>query len=110
MLSTLLPTGYVVCEMAVVVTRQERHLEPAVCCVLSPNKKPEAKGADRESPRRCFVAAPMADEPRANESDQPDATNPQKVVPHCFVSIFSRTFSRKKWARVRVGSQGLFPT
>jgi hypothetical protein len=110
MLSTLLPTGYVVCEMAVVVTRQERHLEPAVCCVLSPNKKPEAKGADRESPRRCFVAAPMADEPRANESDQPDATNPQKVVPHCFVSIFSRTLSRKKWARVRVGSQGLFPT
>jgi hypothetical protein len=65
-----------VCEMAVVVARQERHFEPAVCGVLSTNKEPEAKGADRESPRRCFVAAPMADEPRDNEGDQPDATNP----------------------------------
>jgi hypothetical protein len=85
-----------VCEMAVVVARQEWHFESSVCGVLSTNKEPEAESADRESPSRCFVAAPTVDEPRANESDQPDATNPQKVVPHCFVSIFSRTLSRKK--------------
>jgi hypothetical protein len=64
MLSTLLPTGYVVCEVAMVVARQERHFEPAVCGVLSTNKEPEAEGADRESPRGCFVSTPMADEPR----------------------------------------------
>jgi hypothetical protein len=91
--SLTLPTGDAVCEMAVVVTRQEWHFEPAVCGVLSANKEPEAEGADRKSPRRGFVAAPMADEPRDNEGDQPDATDPQKVMPHRRVSIFSRTFA-----------------
>jgi hypothetical protein len=91
-----LPTSHVVCEMAVVVAQQERHFEPAVCGVFSTNKEPEAEGADRESPRRGFVAAPMADEPCDNEGDQPDATDPHKVMPHRRVSIFSRTFSPNK--------------
>jgi hypothetical protein len=68
--------------MAVVVTRQERHIEPSMRRVLGANKKPEAESANRESPSRCVVAAPMADEPGEDEGDQPNATNPNKVMPH----------------------------
>ncbi len=77
-----LPTGCVVSEMAVVVTRQERHFEPSMRRVLGANKKPKAESADRESPSRGIIAAPMADEPGEDEGDQPDATNPHKVMPH----------------------------
>ena len=77
-----LPTGRVVYEMPVVVARQEWHFEPSMRCVLGANKKPKAESADRESPSRGVVAAPMADEPSEDEGDQPDATNPQKVMPH----------------------------
>ena len=77
-----LPTGRVVYEMPVVVTRQERHFEPPVRRVLGANKKANAESANRESPSRGVVAAPMADEPSENEGDQPDATNPDKVMPH----------------------------
>ena len=38
--------------------------------------------ADRESPSSGVIAAPMADEPSDDEGDQPDATNPHKVMPH----------------------------
>ena len=69
-------------EMAVVVTRQERHFEPSVRRVLGTNKEPKAESADRESPSRRVVAAPMADEPSEDEGDQPDATNPYEVMPH----------------------------
>jgi hypothetical protein len=55
--------------MAVVVTRQERHIEPSMRRVLGANKKPEAESANRESPSRCVVAAPMADEPGEDEGD-----------------------------------------
>jgi hypothetical protein len=103
-----LPTGNVVCEMAMVVARQERHFEPAVCSVLTTNKEPKTEGADRESPHRRFVAAPSADEPRAKDSDQPDATDPEKVVPHRRVSIFNLTFSPEKRVHVRVVPWG-FP-
>jgi hypothetical protein len=92
-----------------VMARQEWHFEPAVCGVLNANKEPEAEGADRESPHRRFVAAPSADEPRANDSEQPDATDPEKVVPHRRVSIFSPTFSPEKRVHVGVVSWG-FPT
>jgi hypothetical protein len=68
--------------MAVVVTRQERHFEPSMCRVPGANKKPKAESADRESPSRGVIAAPMADEPGEDEGDQPDATNPHKVMPH----------------------------
>jgi hypothetical protein len=51
-----LPTCYAVCEMAVVVTRQEWHFEPAMCGVLSANKEPEAEGANRENPCRRFCS------------------------------------------------------
>jgi hypothetical protein len=56
--------------MAVMVTRQERHFEPSMCRVLGANKKPKAESADRESPSRGVVAAPMADEPSDDEGDQ----------------------------------------
>ena len=65
-----------------VVTRQERHFEPSVRRVLGTDKEPNAESADRESPGRGVVAAPMADEPSENEGDEPDATNPHKVMPH----------------------------
>ena len=84
-----LPTGHVVYEMAVVVTRQERHFEPSVRRVLGTNKEPNAESADRESPSRGVVAAPMADEPTEEEGDQPDATNPRKVMPHRRISDFA---------------------
>ncbi len=77
-----LPTGRVVDEMSVVVTRQERHFEPSMRRVLGAHKKPKAESADCESPSRGVVAAPMADEPGEDEGDQPDATNPNKVMPH----------------------------
>jgi hypothetical protein len=77
-----LPTGRVVYEIAVVVTRQERHFEPSVRRVLGTDKEPNAESANRESPGRGVVAAPMADEPSEDEGDQPDATNPHKVMPH----------------------------
>jgi hypothetical protein len=91
-----LPTSRVVYEMAVVLTRQERHFELAVCGVLGANKEPKAESADRESPRRGVITAPMADEPRENESHQPDAANPHKVVPHRRVSIYGGTSSQKE--------------
>jgi hypothetical protein len=77
-----LPTGRVVYEMAVMMTRQERHFEPSMCRVLGANKKPKAESADGESPSRGIIATPMADEPSDYEGDQPDATNPHKVMPH----------------------------
>ena len=79
---SVLPTGRVVYEMAVMVTRQERHFELSMCRVLGANKKPKAESADRESPSSGVIAAPMADEPSDDEGDQPDATNPHKVMPH----------------------------
>jgi hypothetical protein len=42
--------------------------------------------ARKNAIRLGFVAAPMADEPCDNEGDQPDATDPQKVMPHRRVS------------------------
>jgi hypothetical protein len=41
-------------EMAVVVTRQERHFEHSMCRVLGSDKKPKAESADRESPSRSL--------------------------------------------------------
>ena len=73
-----------------VVTRQVRHFEPSMRRVLGTNEKPKAESADRESPSRGVVAAPMADEPGENKSDQPDATNPQKVMPHRRINDFAR--------------------
>jgi len=69
-------------EMPVVVARQEWHFEPSMCCVLGANEKPNAESADRESPSCGVVAAPMAEWPGEDEGDQPNATNPNKVVPH----------------------------
>jgi hypothetical protein len=74
----------------VVVTRQVRHFEPSVRRVLGTNEKPKAESADRESPSRGVVAAPMADEPGEDKSDEPDATNPQKVMPHRRINDFAR--------------------
>ena len=68
--------------MSVVVTRPERHFEPSMRRVLGAHKKPKAESADCESPSRGVVAAPMADEPGEDEGDQPDATNPNNVMPH----------------------------
>jgi hypothetical protein len=45
-----LPTGRVVDEMSMVVTRQERHFEPSMRRVLGAHKKPKAESADCESP------------------------------------------------------------
>jgi hypothetical protein len=44
--------------MAVVLTREERHLEFAVRRVLSTDKESKAESADCESPGRSVVAAP----------------------------------------------------
>jgi hypothetical protein len=82
-----LTTGRVVYEMPVVVTRQERQFEPSMRRVLGAHKKPKAESADRESPNRGVIAAPMADEPGEDEGDQPDATNPHKVMPHRLFTI-----------------------
>jgi len=76
--------------MSVVVTRQERHFEPSMRRVLGAYKKPKAESADRESPSRSVVAAPMADEPGEDEGDQPDAANPNKVMPHRRIYDFAR--------------------
>jgi len=76
-----LPTGHVMYEVPVVVTRQERHFEPSVRRVLGTDKEPNAESANRESPSRGVVAAPMADEPGEDEGNQPDATNPNKIMP-----------------------------
>ena len=72
-----------------VVTRQERHFEPSVRRVLGTDKEPNAESANRESPGCGVVAAPMADEPSEDEGDQPDATNPQKVMPHRRICDFA---------------------
>jgi hypothetical protein len=77
-----LPTGRVVYEMAVVVTRQERHFEPSMRRVLGAKKKTKAESGDRKSPSRGVIAAPTTDEPGEDDGDQPDATNPHKVMPH----------------------------
>jgi hypothetical protein len=78
-----LTTGRVVYKMAMMLAGQEWHFEPSMRCVLGANKKPKAESADCESPSRSVVAAPTADEPAEDEGDQPNATNPNKVVPHC---------------------------
>ena len=64
--------------------------------VLGANKKPKAESADRESPSRSVVAAPMANEPGENEGDQPDATNPNQIMPHRRIRDFAtgRKFKR----------------
>jgi hypothetical protein len=90
-----LSTGRMVCELPVVVIRQERDFEPSVHGVLGTNKEPKAKGADGEGPHRGVIAAPTADEPSDNEGDQPDAADPQKVMPHRRVST-CWAFSQKK--------------
>jgi hypothetical protein len=69
-----LQTGRVVCELPVVVIRQD--FEPSVHGVLGTNKEPKAEGADRKRPGGSVVAAPTADKPRDNEGDQPDAADP----------------------------------
>ena len=84
-----LPTGRVVYEMTVVVTRHERHFKPSVRGVLGTNKEPKAESANRESPGRGVVAAPMANEPSEDEGDQPDAANPHKVMPHHCIYDFA---------------------
>src|SRR5580693_842124 len=89
-----LPTGRVVDEMSMVVTRQERHFEPSMRRVLGAHKKPKAESADRESPSRGVIAAPMANEPGEDEGDQPDATNPYKVMPH---SSYLRFCAARSW-------------
>jgi hypothetical protein len=85
----------VVCELPVMVIRQERDFESSVRGVLGTNKQPKAEGADRKCPGRSVVAAPTANEPRDNDSDQPDATDPYKVMPHRGVSTCG-TISHKK--------------
>ena len=97
-----LTTGRVVQEMPVVVTRQVRHFEPSMRRVLGTNENPKAESADRESPSRGVVAAPMADEPGEDEGDQPDATNPHKVMPHRRIYDFARGAS---WLSTNLGSQ-----
>jgi hypothetical protein len=84
------PTGRVVYEMEVVVTRQERHFEPPVRRVLGADKEPKGESANRESPSCHIVAAPMADEPSQDEGNQPDATNPRKVMLHRRICDFAR--------------------
>jgi hypothetical protein len=83
--------------MPVVVTRQERQFEPSKRRVLGAHKKPKAESADRESPSRGVIAAPMADEPGQDKSDEPDATNPQKVMPHRRIYDFARGLEHKPW-------------
>ena len=90
-MSMSLSTRRVVYEMAVVVIRQERHFEPSLRRVLGTNQKPKTESADRESPSRGVVSAPMANEPGEDEGDQPDSTNPHKVMPHRRIADFART-------------------
>jgi hypothetical protein len=68
--------------MAVVLTREERHFESSVRSVLGTDKESKAESADCESPGRSVVAAPVADQPSQDQGDQPDATNPHKVMQH----------------------------
>ena len=58
-----LSTRHVMYEMAVAVIRQERHFEPSVRRVLGAKEEPKAESANRESPSRGVVAAPMANKP-----------------------------------------------
>src|SRR5262249_34109415 len=81
-----LPTGRVVYEMTVVVTRHERHFKPSVRGVLGTNKEPKAESSDRESPGRGVVAAPMGNEPSEDEGYQPDAANPHRL---CHIIAFT---------------------
>jgi hypothetical protein len=64
-----LATGGVAYEMSVVLTREERYFESSVRGVLGTNKESKTESADRESPSRGVVAAPMADEPSEDEGD-----------------------------------------
>ncbi len=65
-----------------VLTREKRHFESSVRRILGTNKESEAESADRENPGRGGIAAPMADEPTEDDGDEPNATNPHKVMPH----------------------------
>ena len=57
------------CELPVVVIREERDFESPVRGILGTNKEPKAEGADRKRPGRSVAAAPTADEPRDSEGD-----------------------------------------
>jgi hypothetical protein len=61
---------------------QERHSELPLGRVLGTNEEPEAEGADRKRPRDDAVAAPSAYEPSNYGGHEPNATNPNYVVPH----------------------------
>ena len=91
------------------MTRQERHFEPSMCRVLGANKKPKAESADGESPSRGIIATPMADEPSDYEGDQPDATNPHKVMPHRHFPDFARArvARAQTWVRKKIISPPL---
>jgi hypothetical protein len=94
--------------MSMVVTRQERHFEPSVRRVLTTDKEPNAESANRESPSCGIVAAPMADEPSENEGDQPNATNPDKIMPHRRIYDFALGASSRgrKYFRTNSPSRG----
>ena len=58
-----------VCELPMVVIRQERDFEPSLRGVLGTNKEPKAEGADRKRPGSSVIAAETADEPSDNDGD-----------------------------------------
>jgi hypothetical protein len=61
---------------------QERHSELSLGRVLGTDKEANTEGSDHESPRGGAVAAPSADEPSDDGGHEPNATNPNYVVPH----------------------------
>jgi hypothetical protein len=57
----------VVCELPVVVIREEGDFEPPVRGVLGTNKEPKAEGGDRKRPGSSVVAAETTNEPSDNK-------------------------------------------
>jgi hypothetical protein len=68
---------------------QERHAELSLGRVLGTDEDAKTEGRDRESPRGGAVAAPPAYEPSDDGGHEPNATNPNYVVPHSRIYGFA---------------------
>jgi len=80
----LLPAGDVTPQVwpMHVVTWEERHFESSLWAVLRTNKDANTERCNRDGADSNAVAAPTTYEPRDDAAHNPDAANPNYVVPH----------------------------
>jgi hypothetical protein len=64
------------------VTREKRYVETSLRAVLCTDQDAETEGNSHDRPSRNAVAAPAADQPSYRGGGEPDATHPNKVMPH----------------------------